>query len=114
MKRTIQSPTAVAAPIEKAPQPASVSLRRARDRFLGHLREAGPVVYRSAGPSRARRARLEDRGPDRNVSPTMMTKHAMSNFAPDPPAKPMHDQTHEPGALFGRKGRDRASDKAPR
>ena len=41
----------------------------------------------------------------------MMTEQAMSNFAPDPPAKPMHDQTHEPGALFGRKGRDRATDK---
>ena len=63
MKRTIQSPTAVAAPIEKPSPPASVSFRRAKDRFLKHLREARPVVYRSAGPSRARRARLRDREP---------------------------------------------------
>jgi hypothetical protein len=48
MKRTIQSPTAVAAPIEKPSPPASVSLRRAKDRFSRHPREAGPVVYRSA------------------------------------------------------------------
>jgi hypothetical protein len=48
MKRTIQSPTAVAAPIEKPSPPASVSFRRAKDRFLKHLREARPVVYRSA------------------------------------------------------------------
>ena len=41
----------------------------------------------------------------------MMTKDAMSNFAPDPPAKSMDDRTHEPGALVGRKDRDRASDK---
>jgi hypothetical protein len=63
MKRTIQSPTAVAAPIKKPLPPASVSLRRAKDRFLGHPREAGPFVYRSAGPSRARRARVSDREP---------------------------------------------------
>ena len=41
----------------------------------------------------------------------MMTKHAMSNLAPDPPAKPMDDRAHEPGALVGREDRDRASDK---
>ena len=35
MKRTIQSATAVAAPIKKPSQPASGSLRRAKDRFLG-------------------------------------------------------------------------------
>ena len=42
----------------------------------------------------------------------MMTKHAMSNLAPDPPAKPMGDRAHEPGALVGRKDRDRATHKA--
>ena len=42
----------------------------------------------------------------------MMTKHAMSNLAPDPPAKPMNDRAHEPGALVGRKDRDPSSDKA--
>ena len=42
----------------------------------------------------------------------MMTKHAMSNFAPDPPAEPMNDRAHESGALVGREDRDRASDKA--
>jgi hypothetical protein len=41
----------------------------------------------------------------------MMTKHAMSNLAPDPPAESMDDRAHEPGALVGRKDRDRASDK---
>ena len=40
-----------------------------------------------------------------------MTKDAMNNLASDPPAKPMHDRAHEPGALIGRKDRDRASDK---
>ena len=42
----------------------------------------------------------------------MMTKHLMRNLAPDPPAKPMDDRTHESSALVGRKDRDRASDKA--
>jgi hypothetical protein len=42
----------------------------------------------------------------------MMTKEAMSNFAPDPPGETMHDRAHEPGPLGGRKDRDRASDKA--
>jgi hypothetical protein len=42
----------------------------------------------------------------------MMTKHAMSNLAPDPPAKSMDDRAHEPGALVRRKDRDCASDKA--
>ena len=42
----------------------------------------------------------------------MMTKHAMSNLAPDPPTKPMDDRAHEPGALVGREDRDRASDEA--
>jgi hypothetical protein len=42
----------------------------------------------------------------------MMTKYAMSNLAPDPPAESMDDRAHEPAALFGRKDRDRASDKA--
>jgi hypothetical protein len=42
----------------------------------------------------------------------MTTKEAMSNFAPDPPAEPMHDRAHESGALFGREDRDPASDKA--
>jgi hypothetical protein len=42
----------------------------------------------------------------------MMTKHAMSNLAPHSPAKPMDDRAHEPGALVGRKDRDRAGDKA--
>jgi hypothetical protein len=42
----------------------------------------------------------------------MMTKHAMRKLAPNPPAKPMNDRAHEPGALVGRKDRDRASDKA--
>ena len=41
----------------------------------------------------------------------MMTKHALSNLAPDPPAESVHDRAHEPGALGGRKDRDRASDK---
>ena len=41
----------------------------------------------------------------------MMTKHALSNLAPDPPAESVHDRAHEPGALVGRKDRDRASDK---
>ena len=41
----------------------------------------------------------------------MMTKRAMSNLAPDPPAESMDDRAHEPGALVGRKDRDRASDK---
>ena len=41
----------------------------------------------------------------------MMTKHAVSNLAPDPPAKPMDDRAYEPGALVGRKDRDRATDK---
>jgi hypothetical protein len=41
----------------------------------------------------------------------MMTKYAMSNVAPDPPAQSMHDRAHEP-ALVGRKDRDRGSDKA--
>jgi hypothetical protein len=41
----------------------------------------------------------------------MMTKHAMSNLAPDSPAESMDDRAHEPGALVGRKDRDRASDK---
>ena len=49
---------------------------------------------------------------DRHVSPTMMIKHAMRKLAPNPPAKPMDDRAHEPGALVGRKDRDRASDKA--
>jgi hypothetical protein len=40
-----------------------VSLRRAKDRFSRHLRETGPVVYRLAGPSRARQDRLGDREP---------------------------------------------------
>ena len=42
----------------------------------------------------------------------MMTKHAVSNLAPDSPAKPMDGRAHEPGSLVGRKDRDRASDKA--
>jgi hypothetical protein len=42
----------------------------------------------------------------------MMTKRAMSNFAPNPPAESMDDRTHEPGALVGREDRDRASGKA--
>jgi hypothetical protein len=42
----------------------------------------------------------------------MTTKEAMSNFAPDPPAEPMHDRAHESGALVGREDRDPASDKA--
>ena len=42
----------------------------------------------------------------------MMTKHTMSNFAPDPPAKSMDDRAHEPGALVRRKDRDIASEKA--
>jgi hypothetical protein len=41
----------------------------------------------------------------------MMTKDAMSNLASNPPAKPMDNRAHEPGALVGRKDRDRASDK---
>jgi hypothetical protein len=41
-----------------------------------------------------------------------MSKHAVSNFAPDPPAESMHDRAHEPGALVGRQDRDPASDKA--
>ena len=41
----------------------------------------------------------------------MMTKYAMSNLAPDPPAESMHDRTHESGALVGREDRDPASDK---
>jgi len=41
----------------------------------------------------------------------MMTKHAMSNLAPDPPAKPVDERAHEPGVPVGRKDRDRASDK---
>ena len=42
----------------------------------------------------------------------MMTNYAMSNLAPDPPAKSMDDRAHEPGALVGRKDRDCASEKA--
>ena len=42
----------------------------------------------------------------------MMTKHAMSNLAPDPPAKPMHDRAHESRALIGREDCDRATDQA--
>jgi hypothetical protein len=42
----------------------------------------------------------------------MMTKDAMSNLASDPPAKPMHDRAHEPGALVGGKDRDHATDQA--
>ena len=41
-----------------------------------------------------------------------MTKHAVSNLAPDSPAKPMDGRAHEPGSLVGRKDRDRASNKA--
>ena len=41
----------------------------------------------------------------------MMTKYAMSNLAPDPPAESMDDRAHEPGALVGLKDRDRARDK---
>ena len=41
----------------------------------------------------------------------MMPKETMSNLAPDPPAESMDGRTHEPGALVGRKDRDRASDK---
>jgi hypothetical protein len=41
----------------------------------------------------------------------MMSKHVMRNLAPDPPAESMDGRTHEPGALVGRKDRDRASDK---
>jgi hypothetical protein len=41
----------------------------------------------------------------------MMTKPAKSNLAPNPPAESMDDGAHEPGALVGRKDRDRASDK---
>ena len=41
-----------------------------------------------------------------------MTKDAMNNLASDPPAKPMHDRAHEPGALVRRKDRDCASEKA--
>jgi hypothetical protein len=42
----------------------------------------------------------------------MMTKYVMRKLAPNPPAKPMDDRAHEPGALVWRKDRDRASDKA--
>ena len=49
---------------------------------------------------------------DRHVSPMMMTKHAMSDLAPDPPSESMDDRAHEPGALLGREDRDRASDQA--
>jgi hypothetical protein len=42
----------------------------------------------------------------------MMTKHVMRKLAPNPPAESMDDRAHEPGALVGRKDRDRASDKA--
>jgi hypothetical protein len=41
----------------------------------------------------------------------MMIKHVMRNLASNPPAESMDDRTHEPGALVGRKDRDRASDK---
>ena len=41
----------------------------------------------------------------------MTTKHVMRYLAPDPPAQSMHDRAHEPGALVGRKDRDRASNK---
>ena len=59
------------------------------------------------------KARLGDREPlTDTVSPTMMTKHAMGNLAPDPPAKPTDDRAHKPAAPVGRKNRDRASDKA--
>jgi hypothetical protein len=42
----------------------------------------------------------------------MMSKHVVRNLAPNLPAKPMDDRAHEPGALVGCKGRDRASGKA--
>jgi hypothetical protein len=42
----------------------------------------------------------------------MMTEQAVRKFAPDPPAKAMHDRAHESRALIGREDRDGATDQA--
>ena len=36
-----------------------------------------------------------------------MAENAVGDLVTDPPAEAMHDRTHEPGTLIGRKDRDR-------
>jgi len=41
-----------------------------------------------------------------------VAENAVGDLVTDPPAEAMHDRTHEPGALIGRKHRDHADDQA--